>query len=100
MACAFFITAAILAAGLYRRMPADSRTLIRRTQWPSVVRNGMAWAAGAIALGAGLAWAGEPLRPAPAPPFPTADPAGWIGTPATWESLRGRVVLLDVWTFG
>jgi hypothetical protein len=34
------------------------------------------------------------------PRFPTADPARWIGTPATWESLRGRVVLLDVWTFG
>ncbi len=35
-----------------------------------------------------------------APPFPTADPARWIGTPQTWESLRGHVVLLDVWTFG
>jgi hypothetical protein len=38
-------------------------------------------------------------RPAPAPRFPT-DQARWIGTPPTWESLRGRVVLLDVWTFG
>ena len=53
----------------------------------------------AIALGAGLTWAREPLRPAAAPPFPT-DPARWIGAPATWESLRGRVVVLDVWTFG
>jgi hypothetical protein len=34
-----------------------------------------------------------------APPFP-ADPARWIGTPQTWDSLRGQVVLLDVWTFG
>ena len=54
----------------------------------------------AIALGTGLTWAGEPIRPAPAPRFPTSDPARWIGPPATWESLRGRVVLLDVWTFG
>jgi hypothetical protein len=35
----------------------------------------------------------------PAPAFP-ADPARWIGTPQTWDSLRGHVVLLDVWTFG
>jgi len=35
-----------------------------------------------------------------APRFPTARPADWIGAPATWEALRGRVVLLDVWTFG
>src|SRR5258708_21952005 len=35
----------------------------------------------------------------PAPPFPSARAADWIGAPASWESLRGRVVLLDVWTF-
>jgi len=35
-----------------------------------------------------------------APPFPSARPADWIGPPATWQDLRGRVVLLDVWTFG
>ena len=35
----------------------------------------------------------------PAPPFPSARAADWIGTPASWEGLRGRVVLLDVWTF-
>jgi hypothetical protein len=34
-----------------------------------------------------------------APRFP-AGPDHWIGAPATWETLRGRVVLLDVWTFG
>jgi hypothetical protein len=50
-------------------------------------------------LGAHLTWTAEPMRPAPAPPFPK-DPAQWIGTPASWEALRGRVVLLDVWTFG
>jgi len=36
----------------------------------------------------------------PAPPFPTQDPKSWIGTPVSWPELRGRVVLLDVWTFG
>jgi thiol-disulfide isomerase/thioredoxin len=35
----------------------------------------------------------------PAPPFPSARASDWIGTPASWASLRGRVVLLDVWTF-
>ena len=38
-------------------------------------------------------------RPVAAPPFPT-DRSRWIGEPQTWEGLRGRVVLLDVWTFG
>lgn len=36
----------------------------------------------------------------PAPAFPSADPADWIGPPQTWAALRGQVVLLDVWTFG
>ena len=53
---------------------------------------------GATFILAGLIRAGGP-SPSAAPPFPT-DPARWIGTPPTWESLRGRVVLLDVWTFG
>jgi len=35
-----------------------------------------------------------------APPFPSVRSADWIGSPATWQDLRGRVVLLDVWTFG
>jgi len=35
----------------------------------------------------------------PAPPFPTS-PDHWIGTPASWKALRGKVVVLDVWTFG
>jgi hypothetical protein len=50
-----------------------------------------------------IAAAALPLRdepPPPAPPFPTRDPAGWIGTPVTWHELGGRVVLVDVWTFG
>lgn len=36
----------------------------------------------------------------PAPEFPTADRRSWIGEPVGWRSLRGHVVLLDVWTFG
>ncbi|HUG51968.1 MAG TPA: hypothetical protein VMR21_00130 [Vicinamibacteria bacterium] len=60
---------------------------------------------GLLPLAAGILLAGaasvEPLaRPPLAPPFPTAEPSRWVGTPPTWESLRGRVVLLDVWTFG
>jgi thiol-disulfide isomerase/thioredoxin len=44
--------------------------------------------------------AGERSQASPlAPPFPSARAADWIGTPVTWEGLRGRVVLLDVWTF-
>jgi hypothetical protein len=36
----------------------------------------------------------------PAPPFPKRDKAAWIGPPMSWRDLAGRVVLLDVWTFG
>jgi thiol-disulfide isomerase/thioredoxin len=35
----------------------------------------------------------------PAPPFPSSRSRDWIGAPADWPSLRGKVVLLDVWTF-
>lgn len=55
----------------------------------------------AVALAAGLfaaPTAAERAAP-PAPPFPSMRAADWIGTPASWEKLRGRVVLLDVWTF-
>jgi len=34
-----------------------------------------------------------------APPLP-GDPARWVGAPASWPQLRGRVTLLFVWTFG
>lgn len=51
-----------------------------------------------LAVSAAFAAASDGARPAP--PFPTRDPKRWIGTPATWDDLRGRVVLLDVWTFG
>jgi hypothetical protein len=59
----------------------------------------MAAMLGLAAILAGRTSAGGPSGRAAAPPFPS-DPARWIGTPPTWESLRGRVVLLDVWTFG
>jgi hypothetical protein len=43
----------------------------------------------------------DPVFPTrPAPPFPSSDPARWIGPPQSWSALRGRVVLLEVWTFG
>jgi hypothetical protein len=36
-----------------------------------------------------------------APEFPRADAAGWINSPPlSMQDLRGKVVLLDVWTFG
>ena len=54
-------------------------------------------AAGTVALAG--AWAANE-RPTRAPRFPSSSPAVWIGEPATWEALRGRVVMLDVWTFG
>ncbi|HZM70160.1 MAG TPA: hypothetical protein VFB95_07315 [Candidatus Cryosericum sp.] len=37
----------------------------------------------------------------PAPEFPTQDPALWINSPPlSMSGLRGRVVLIDIWTFG
>jgi hypothetical protein len=50
-----------------------------------------------IAVGLALLLRREPPL---APPFPSQDPARWVGTPVRLEELRGRVVLLDVWTFG
>ncbi len=35
-----------------------------------------------------------------APEFPTQSRKHWVGTPLSLRDLRGRVVLLDVWTFG
>jgi len=37
----------------------------------------------------------------PAPEFPTRDPALWINSPPlSMSDLRGRMVLIDVWTYG
>ena len=35
-----------------------------------------------------------------APEFPSQDPLQWIGPPQSLKGLQGKVVLLDVWTFG
>jgi len=63
-----------------------------------------------VALGAALAALvmppnGEPAtRPAaegrPAPPFTQTQAAGWLNSPPlTWEALRGKVTLVEFWTF-
>ncbi len=42
----------------------------------------------------------EPRDPM-APDFPTRDPQMWINSsPLSISELRGRVVLIDVWTYG
>jgi hypothetical protein len=38
--------------------------------------------------------------PPAAPPFTSTNPRDWVGAPADWQGLRGKVVLLHVWTFG
>jgi len=43
----------------------------------------------------GLADAAAPL----APPLPR-EASRWVGKPASWSELRGRVTLVFVWTFG
>lgn len=36
-----------------------------------------------------------------APEFPRGDADGWVNSPPlTMSGLRGRVVVLDIWTFG
>jgi len=43
---------------------------------------------------------GEVDRFDKAPEFPSLDPQQWIGEPQTLKGLLGKVVILDVWTFG
>jgi hypothetical protein len=60
----------------------------------------------ALALVAGfglivaLARSGETARYDKAPEFPSQDPKLWIGPPQSMKALEGKVVILDVWTFG
>jgi thiol-disulfide isomerase/thioredoxin len=66
-------------------------------------RLGAPWGGGALVLAAALAVGtapGDASSGRPAPEFPTTDPSRWVGEPVTLASLRGKVVLLDVWTFG
>lgn len=68
-----------------------------RFPWEMVMRSLAAGAALAATLAAA---APRDETPPQAPPFPTLDPVAWIGGPVTWHELSGRVVLIDVWTFG
>jgi hypothetical protein len=42
----------------------------------------------------------QPARYDQAPEFPSQDPKEWIGPPQSLKALAGKVVILDVWTFG
>jgi hypothetical protein len=47
-----------------------------------------------------LAASVQPARDDKAPEFPSQDPRQWIGPPQSLKALQGKVVILDVWTFG
>jgi hypothetical protein len=47
-----------------------------------------------------LAAASQSARYDKAPEFPSQNPSEWIGPPQSIKALEGRVVILDVWTFG
>ncbi len=47
-----------------------------------------------------LAASVQPARHDKAPEFPSQDPMQWIGPPQSLKALEGKVVILDVWTFG
>ena len=42
----------------------------------------------------------RPARYDRAPELPSQDPKQWIGPPQSLKALAGKVVILDVWTFG
>lgn len=54
--------------------------------------------AGLVLLG--FAASVQPARYDQAPEFPSQDPRLWIGPPQSLKALVGKVVILDVWTFG
>lgn len=74
----------------------------KRASWP--MRH--ATLLGLGLLGGLLLWAGAAPRTSPpggrqAPEFPRQDQDGWLNSrPLTMAGLRGRVVILDIWTFG
>ena len=48
-----------------------------------------------------IALAKEPIAARPAPEFPHSEAEAWINSPPLrLAALRGKVVVLDVWTFG
>lgn len=48
-----------------------------------------------------LAACAQAVEPRPLPAFTQAEPAAWLNSaPLRVEDLRGRVLLVDVWTFG
>jgi len=57
---------------------------------------------GAVLVAIGACAAAPPAAgDRPAPEFPRSDAAGWLNSPPlTMAGLRGRVVVLDLWTFG
>lgn len=59
------------------------------------------WTAAACAL-ATIAWGGVPVARADAlPEFSNASPAAWVNSPPlTAAALRGKVVLIEVYTSG
>ncbi len=57
-------------------------------------------ALGTATLAIVLARSGEAARYDKAPEFPSQDPKEWIGPPQSLKTLAGKVVILDVWTFG
>jgi hypothetical protein len=74
--------AAVLAAGL--------------ALWAWQAHSGSAPGAGRTAAAGGTGTAATPPLE-----FPTADPAAWINSPPlTLAGLRGKVVLLDIFTYG
>ena len=58
------------------------------------------WSVAAALLLMAFATSVQPARYDKAPEFPSQDPRQWIGPPQSLKALDGKVVLLDVWTFG
>lgn len=66
-------------------------------------RRGLTAVALAAALMGGVTMSESRLaeaRSEQAPEFPSPDPRQWIGPPQTMKGLAGKVVILEVWTFG
>lgn len=63
------------------------------------LRSGLA-AVAVVALGIAVARPAQTARYERAPEFPSQDPKEWVGPPQSLKALAGKVVILDVWTFG